>query len=393
MQEPTKLIHAGRAPFENNGILNPPIYNASTILFPTYEAFMGRGAQANPRMRYGRGGTPTMLAAEQALCALECADHCRVVPSGLAAVSLVLLSFAQAGQHILVADNCYEPTRLLGNGLFKRLGIEFRYFDPLIGGDIDRLLSDDTALVFMESPGSLSFELTDIPAIVKACKARNIPTAIDNTWSAGIYLKPLTMGVDVSLQAATKYISGSSDLMMGMVVFNEGAFSDQIIKCWAALGAVPAPDVMFGVMRGLRSLPVRLDYHQKAGLEIANWLESHPLVKQVIHPALPSHPQHQLWKRDFSGASGLFSIMLDAKDDAKDQAGLARMLDGMRYFKMGFSWGGYESLITPYTLNDHNRSHLHAPASGQCLRLHIGQEGIEDLKQDLQDGLDRYHQG
>lgn len=385
MRDKTKLIHAGRKPFENKGILNPPVYHASTILFEDLAGLEGKGENGKTRMRYGRAGTPTMLAVEEAICALEGGDECRTVPSGLAAITLVILSLAKQGQHILVSDSAYEPTRRLGAGLLKRLGIGMRFFDPKIGAGIESLIDENTGLVFLESPGSLTFELNDIPAIVKICKAKNIPTAIDNTWSAGVYLKPLSLGVDVSLQAATKYISGNSDLMMGIVTMKSGKVADMINQTWYEMGSVASPDTMFGVMRGLRSLNVRLNYHQAAGFEIANWLETLPEVAAVIHPGLPSHPQHELWKRDFTGASSLFSIVMHEKNHDK----LTAMLNGMHYFKMGFSWGGYESLVTAFDLS-HNRTASKWPYAGNAIRLHVGQEDIDDLKEDLLAGFERW---
>ena len=385
MHEKTKLIHVGRDPQANQGIVNPPVCHASTILCDDYDIFAQKQGQANPRMTYGRSCTPTMLSCEKAMASLEGGDDSRLTPSGLSAITLILMAMAEQGKHILATDNCYYPTRGLGNGLFKRLGIEFRYFDPTIGSGIEALLSKDTGLVFMETPGSLSFEMTDIEAVVTACKARNIPTAIDNTWGAGLYLKPLEMGVDLSMQAATKYVSGASDMLMGFVAFKHGEIGERIHDTWQQMGAVPGPDVMFSAMRGLRSMAVRLNYHHHVGIEMAQWLEQQPQVEAVLHPALPSHPQHDLWKRDFTGAASLFSFVLKTED----QKAVKAMVEGMEYFKMGYSWGGYESLITPFSLKG-IRSETRWPYQGTGIRVHIGQESLEDLKQDLYDALQRW---
>ena len=386
MQEETKLIHAGRHPDQQSGMVNPPIHATSTIIFPDYASMQGKSDSWNARMRYGRAATPTMLAAEAGLAALEHAHDCRLTPSGLAAIFLCLMSFAEQGKNFLISDSCYEPTRKLGNGIFAKLGVEFRYFNPNVGADIEALMDEHTALVFMESPGSLTFELQDIPAIVEICKQRNIPTAIDNTWASGWYLKPLNMGVDVSLQSATKYIGGASDLLMGFVAYNDGEIGRKIEDTWLEMGSIPGPEVMNSAMRGLRSMPMRLNHHQAAGLHMAEWLEQDDRVAAVIHPAFTSHPQHHIWKRDFSGSCGLFSIVLK---DKKTDLALANMLDPMRWFKMGYSWGGYESLILPVDLQG-KRSISSWTHAGQIIRLHIGQENLEDLKQDLHEALNRW---
>jgi len=384
MKKDTLLAHAGRDPEANYGIINPPVYHASTVVFPTLAALEESEKDPFTGVTYGRFGTPTTFALEEAVAALEGGYRAIAVPSGLAAVVASLIAFAGAGDHVLVADNVYGPTRQrVCDLILARMGVEVTYYDPLVGADIARLMRDNTRVVFLESPGSLTFELQDVPAIAAAAKARGAVVVMDNTWATPLYFKPLAHGVDISIQAATKYIVGHADAMLGVITTTEEHF-ETVKRTAHALGHAAAPDDCYLALRGLRTLAVRLARHQETGLALARWLEGRPEVARVLHPALPDDPGHSLWKRDFTGACGLFSIVL--KDFPK--SAVAAMLDGLELFAMGFSWGGYESLILlvyPETV----RSAVPWTASGPTLRLHAGLEDVQDLIADLERGLER----
>ena len=384
MKKDTLLAHAGRDPEANYGIINPPVYHASTVVFPTLAALEESEKDPFTGVTYGRFGTPTTFALEEAVAALEGGYRAVAVPSGLAAIAASLIAFVVTGDHVLVADNVYGPTRQrVCDLILARMGVEVTYYDPLVGADIARLMRDTTRVVFLESPGSLTFELQDVPAIAAAAKARGAVVVMDNTWATPLYFKPLAHGVDISIQAATKYIVGHADAMLGVITTTEEHF--QTVKTMAhALGHAAAPDDCYLALRGLRTLAVRLARHQETGLALARWLEGRPEVARVLHPALPDDPGHSLWKRDFTGACGLFSIVL--KDFPK--SAVAAMLDGLELFAMGFSWGGYESLILlvdPEAV----RSAVPWTASGPTLRLHAGLEDVQDLTADLERGFER----
>ena len=384
MKKDTLLAHAGRDPEANYGIINPPVYHASTVVFPTLAALEESEKDPFTGVTYGRFGTPTTFALEEAVAALEGGYRAVAVPSGLAAIAASLIAFVVTGDHVLVADNVYGPTRQrVCDLILARMGVEVTYYDPLVGADIARLMRDNTRVVFLESPGSLTFELQDVPAIAAAAKARGAVVVMDNTWATPLYFKPLAHGVDISIQAATKYIVGHADAMLGVITTTEEHF--QTVKTMAhALGHAAAPDDCYLALRGLRTLAVRLARHQETGLALARWLEGRPEVARVLHPALPDDPGHSLWKRDFTGACGLFGIVL--KDFPK--SAVAAMLDGLELFAMGFSWGGYESLILlvdPEAV----RSAVPWTASGPTLRLHAGLEDVQDLTADLERGFER----
>ena len=393
MKRKTDLVITGRDPFSQSGIVNPAVYHASTILFKSLAHMEQRESdrsEAADRMRYGRYGTPTLLALEEALCTLEQADGCRALPSGLGAITLTVLAFAEAGTHMLFSDSVYGPTRKLANGLLKRCGVECEFYDPTIGAGIEKLVRPTTRLIFMESPGSLTFEVIDVPAVCEVAKRHNIPTAIDNTWSGGYYFHPLAIGVDVSIQAGTKYVTGHSDTMLGFCCYADrsvGGVSimERMEQTWHDIGMPPGPDVAYMGQRGLRTMAVRIEAHQAAAFKVAHYLEAHPAVKQVLHPGLESHPQHAIWKRDFTGASGLFSFIL--KDDLSREK-LAAFVDNMVLFHMGYSWGGYESLIIPFDPCP-VRTVTEADQSGQAFRLNIGLEDVDDLIEDLRQGIAR----
>jgi cysteine-S-conjugate beta-lyase len=377
--EETRLLSLGRDPSAQHGFVNTPIYRGSTVLFPTVEALQ----RYDQEYTYGRRGTPTVRALEAAMAALEGGARSWVVPSGLAAVTAVLVAFTSAGDHILIADSVYQPTRRVADRLIARFGVSVTYYDPLIGAGIAGLITDRTRLVLAESPGSQTFEIQDIPAIAAACRARGVWLAVDNTWSGGLYHKPLALGADISIMAATKYIVGHADAMLGLVTVNERA-APFMQRAHEDLGLCAGPEDCFLGLRGLRTLAVRLERHRASALDVAAWLEQQPQVARVLHPALPSHPGHAIWSRDFSGSSGLFSVILHPVS----KAALATMLDGLVLFGMGYSWGGYESLVVPFDATSYRTATKWA-AGGPALRLHIGLDNPQDLKLDLAAGLDR----
>jgi cystathionine beta-lyase len=375
----TRLVHAGREPARYHGFVNTPIYRGSTILFPTVAAL-----EANAQdFTYGRLGTPTVKALEEAICELEDGHRTLLTPSGLSAIVTALLAFVSSGDELLVSDSVYRPTRRFCDSVLKRLGVKIIYYDPLIGGGIASLITKKTKAVFAESPGSQTFEVQDIPAIAKAAHEAGAVLILDNTWATPLFFKSFAHGADVSIHAATKYIVGHADAMLGAVTATEAA-SRAIVKTHEELGLCPGPEDVYLGLRGLRSLGVRLERHQKSALEMARWLAERPEVARVIHPGLPSDPGHAIWKRDFTGSSGLFSIVL--KPVAHDR--LAAMLDGLSLFGMGYSWGGFESLIIPFDPRDY-RSATEWQADGPALRLHIGLEDVDDLKADLDAGFAR----
>ncbi len=372
---PTLLAHRGRAGSSDFGAVNPPVYHASTILFDSYEDIINnRGA-----FTYGRRGTPTTKALEDVISSLENADGTLLVPSGLAACTLTLLALCKQGDHVLVPDNAYESTRSFSQKVLPDFGIEAEIYDPTIK-DISPLIRDNTALIFLESPGSQTFEVMDLQMIIKIAQENNILTAMDNTWASPLFCKPLDMGIDVSVQSATKYVSGHADCLLGYVSAHQNVYN-RLKRMYGLLGLCVGPDDVALTLRGVRTLDVRLKRHQESALKIARWLEQQEQVLRVHHPALESHPQHHLWKRDFTGSGGLFAIELNPCREAQ----IAAMLDDMSLFGMGYSWGGYESLMIPVILLREL-----GPARGPLLRLHIGLEDVEDLLEDLSEGFKRF---
>jgi cysteine-S-conjugate beta-lyase len=375
----TRLVHAGREPARQHGFVNTPIYRGSTVLFPTVAAL-----EANDQaFTYGRSGTPTVRALEEAIAELEGGHRTLLTPSGLSAIATALIAFVAAGDEVLVVDSIYRPARRFCDHVLSRLGVKITYYDPLIGGRIERLITKQTKVVFTESPGSQSFEVQDIPAIAAAAHAAGAVVILDNTWATPLYFKSFAHGADVSIQAATKYIVGHADAMLGAITATEQA-SRAVERAHEDLGLCPGPEDVYLGLRGLRSLGVRLERHQKSALELARWLAGRPEVARVLHPVLPDDPGHALWKRDFTGASGLFSIVLKPVPREK----LAAMLDGLSLFGMGYSWGGFESLILPFDPSAY-RTATKWTAEGPALRLHVGLEDVEDLKADLEAGFTR----
>ena len=375
----TRLAHAGREPARQHGFVNTPIYRGSTVIFPTVAAL-----EANDQaFTYGRLGTPTVRALEEAIAELEGGHRTLLTPSGLSAIATSLLAFLAAGDELLIVDSVYRPARRFCDNVLKRLGVTITYYDPRIGAAIARLITKKTKVVFTESPGSQTFEVQDIPAIAEAAHAAGAVVILDNTWATPLYFKPFAQGTDVSIQAATKYIGGHADIMLGSIAMNEKTLG-VVAKTHEDLGLCVGPDDVYLGLRGLRSLGVRLARHQQSALEIARWLAERPEVARVIHPGLPSDPGHTLWKRDFTGSSGLFSIVLKPVPPER----LAAMLDGLSLFGMGYSWGGFESLILPFDPRAY-RSATQWQAEGPALRLHIGLEDVDDLKVDLDAGFAR----
>jgi cystathionine beta-lyase len=375
----TRLVVAGRDPASQHGFVNPPVYHASTVLYPNAADLVAHRA----RYQYGRRGTPTSEALENAIRELEGPDCAGVslLPSGAAAIATALLAVVRAGGHVLVSDNVYRPTRVFCDTILKRLGIATTYYDPLIGEGIAALFTPDTQAVFTEAPGSQSFEMQDVPAIAAVARARGAAVIMDNTWATSLFFRAFEKGVDLSVQAGTKYIGGHSDLMLGTVSAN-AAFWPKLKETVATFGLCVGPDDIYLALRGLRTLAVRLDRHQQSALAIARWLEGRPEVLRVLHPALDSDPGHALWKRDFLGASGLFSVILKPAPEAAVHA----LLNALTLFGLGYSWGGYESLVIAFDCSGYRTATRWTPG-GPALRLHVGLEDVGDLIADLERGF------
>jgi cystathionine beta-lyase len=383
MKKDTLLVHRGRKPKENFGIVNPPVYHASTVTFPTLEEFQAKPKRAFDGVLYGRTGTPTTFALESAVNALYGGHETIAVSSGLAAISVTMMALLEAGDHALVADNVYAPTRLrTSDTLLKRSGVDVTYFDPQ--QPIAEHLKPETKVVFIESPGSMTFEMIDVGAVAAEAKAAGALVVMDNTWATALLFQPFNHGVDVIVEAATKYIGGHTDIMLGVITVSTEEQFQRIKYTANAMGNCPGPDDCYLGLRGLRTLSVRLERHQKNAIKVAEWLQSRPEVERVLYPALKDDPGHDLWKRDFSGASGLFSIIL--KDVSRDA--VAAMVDGLELFAIGASWGGYESLMIPNVMAN-VRTATEWSAAGPSLRLHIGLEDPDDLIEDLEKGFAR----
>ncbi|WP_253201107.1 cystathionine beta-lyase [Sphingomonas quercus] len=381
----TRLAGAGRRPEWTGGVVNPPVWRASTILFDDCADLDAKSSRnRDGELYYGRRGTPTQWALADALTELEPgAAGTMLYPSGVAAVAGALLSVLKPGDELLLVDSCYQPTRAFAQNILAPMGVATRFYDPLVGAGIAELFTDKTRAVFMESPGSLTFEVQDVPAICAAARARGIVTLIDNTWATPLLLPAIALGVDLSIIACTKYIVGHSDVMLGSVTAT-APYYKRLRMVAQSLGQHVGPDDAWLALRGLRTLGVRLRQHQEGGLAVAQWLATRPEVARVLHPALPDCPGHDLWRRDFGGASGLFSFVLR---DA-DAAARARLIDGLALFGIGFSWGGYESLALPVDPAP-LRSAVRWEAGGPAVRLHIGLEDPADLIADLDAGLRR----
>lgn len=376
----TQITQLGRDPAQQSGFVNTPVYRGSTVVFPTVSDIENNRAEFN----YGTAGTPTIANLENAWTQLAGAAGTVLSPSGLGAIALALFTTLKSGDHLLMPDSVYKPTRLFCAGMLAKMGIETTYYDPQIGSDIETLFRPNTTTLFLESPGSQSFEIQDIPAMTALAKRRNIATILDNTWATPIFFKAHEHGCDLSVEAGTKYLGGHSDLLMGIVSANE-QWWPKLREAYDLMAMLPGAEDCFLALRGLRTMHLRLKEAEKRGLEMAHWLKSRPEVLKVLHPAFPDCPGHEFWKRDFLGASGLFSIILRPE---YTKAGVDDMLDNMSIFAMGYSWGGFESLIIPFNCANYRTVTQWQPG-GLALRLQIGLEDVSDLQTDLAEGFER----
>jgi cysteine-S-conjugate beta-lyase len=374
----TEVILAGRDPFEQHGFVNTPIYRGSTVLSRTVADFTGKKG----RYVYGRRGTPTTEALAKAITALEGGAGTALTSSGLSAITTALMAVSRSGDHVLVADTVYGPTRHFCDTILSGYGVEVSYFDPLAGAAIEDRFQANTRAVFLESPGSLSFEMQDVPAIADIAHKRDAAVLMDNTWATPVYFRPHDFGVDLSIQAGTKYLGGHADANLGTISAT-AQYWPKVKETAGTLGLNPGPEDVFLMLRGLRTLAVRLDRHMESGLKVAQWLKQRPEVAHVLHPALPSHPQHAIWKRDFKGACGLFSIVLKPHP----QAAVNTFIESLELFGIGASWGGYESLVIPFDCTKIRTATEWNPG-GPTVRLHIGLEDPDDLIDDLKRGLE-----
>ena len=388
MKRETGLTNLGRS---HVGFVNPPVVRGSTVVFENleeYEASLDVDLKDGPYI-YGLISTPTERALESALAELDSAAGAVVVGSGLAAISVVLMSGISAGDHILMTDTCYGPTRILCDGILKRLGVEAEYYDPHLSRQghpgIETLFRENTRMVYMESPGSRTFEMQDVPAIAAACRARGITSVVDNTWATPLGFRPTEHGVDIVIHALTKYVGGHSDLLLGGITTRDRETWDRVKQTAVELGHGCSPDDAALGLRGLRSLAARLDRHERTGFELARWLEQHPAVKRVMHPGLPGDPGHEIWNRDFDRATGLFGVVLHPVDPERFRS----MIDGMTLFRLGYSWGGFESLLIPLDERRGVRTASKWDEDGIVIRISAGLEDPADLIADLSAGLDR----
>ena len=387
MKRETKIVSVGRDKKWSKGVINPPVFRASTVVFDTIEEMRhATKHRANGEMFYGRRGTPTHFAFQAAIAELEGGVGTALYPSGSAAISGALLSFLKAGDHLLMVDTAYEPTRDLCDKLLKGFGIETTYYDPLIGDGIEALIRPNTKVLFLESPGSITLEVQDVPTLSTIAHKHNLVVMLDNTWASPINCRPFELGVDISIQAATKYIVGHSDVMLGTATANQ-AHWDQLRENSYLMGQCTSADDIYLASRGLRTLGVRMAQHEKNGLEVANWLATRPEVDHLRHPAFDTCPGHKFFKRDFSASNGLFSFVLK-RGNIK---AITAFVENMQHFKMGFSWGGYESLILGVFGIDKLRTATQWDSSKPLIRLHVGLENPEDLIKDLEAGFARYN--
>lgn len=376
----TRLTQLGRDPAKQMGFVNGPVYRGSTVVYPTMDDLNNRRST----FTYGTDGTPTIRDLENAWTSLTGGAGTVLSPSGLGSIALALLTTLKSGDHLLMPDSVYSPSRTFCNQFLTKMNVETTYYDPMIGENIRSLIKDNTTVLFLESPGSQTFEVQDIPLLTSIAKEHDITTIIDNTWATPLFFDAHKHGCDLSIEAGTKYLSGHSDLLLGMISANEKWWKP-LHSTYDLFAMLPGAEDCFLALRGLRTLHIRLKEAEQRALDIAHWLQEQPEVAKVLHPAFPDCPGHEIWKRDFTGSSGLFSIVLQPEFT---KAGLANMLDNMSLFSMGFSWGGFESLVIPFDCTTY-RTATHWSPNGLTLRLQIGLESIDDLKADLRAGLDR----
>jgi cystathionine beta-lyase len=383
MKKDTLLAHAGRAPEKFEGMVNTPVFRTSTVIFPTLEEYEKRAGDDYKSVRYGRHGTPTTFALEEAIARMEGGYQAVVLPSGLAAIAAAISAFVRTGDHLLVSDSVYAPTRNFCERRLRVNGVEVEYYDPLIAGSIVKLFRPNTKAVFCESPGSLTFEVQDIPAIAEAAHARGLVVLADNTWGTPYFFPSFERGVDVSIHSATKYIVGHSDVMMGAIVTSEKHWVT-VRRTVADYGYSVSPEDCYLALRGFRTIGVRMKQQMANALKVARWLRSRPEVKRVIYPALETDPGHALWKRDFEGAAALFSFVLDGVDEKT----AAAFVNALKLFSIGSSWGGYESLVVIARIVPYRTATRWNPG-GPTIRLHIGLEDPDDLIADLEQAFAR----
>ena len=376
----TRLTSAGRKPREQFGFVNTPIYRGSTVLFPTYADLQARTGPYS----YGTHGTPTVRALEEAWSELAGSETTVLTPSGLAAITVALLAAVKAGDHILVMDSVYRPTRIFCDSVLARMGVTTTYFDPMLGAEVAALVRENTSVLFLEAPGSQSFEVPDLPAYVAVARERDLCTILDNTWATPLFLPPHAAGIDMAAEAGTKYLSGHSDLLLGLTSAN-AKWAARLRATFDAFSMITGPEDAFLGLRGLRTLELRLREAQAQGLAMARWLGERPEVARVLHPAFASCPGHDFWARDFLGSTGLFSVILEPGPTPA----LAALLDGLELFGMGYSWGGYESLVVPFDCAPYRSATRWAPG-GPGLRFSIGLEDAGDLQADLDAGFARW---
>ena len=379
----TAVTHLGRDPRRHLGAVNTPVYRATTILFDTVADLERAERGEYPGLTYGLHGLPTVRDLQAAFAALEGAHAALAVPSGLAAITLAFLALVEPGDHVLITDAAYGPTRRFCENHLRRLGVEVSYYDPLAGATIERDFKPNTRIVFVESPGSLTFEVQDVPAIAEVSHRHGALVVMDNTWATPLGFPAFARGADMTVHAGTKYLGGHSDVLVGLIACNEATYA-RLFRLWTDVGVAASADDCFLALRGLRTLAVRLQRHTQSALAIAQWLGARPEVAEVIFPAWPGSRGHELWQRDYTGACGLFGVVLRPAVKARVDA----MLDGMRLFKMGWSWGGFESLVIP-ARPQRNRTVTRWQAAGPYLRLHVGLEDVEDLIADLEQGFTR----
>jgi cysteine-S-conjugate beta-lyase len=375
----SRLVHLGRDSEANFGFVNIPAFRGSTVLFPDVETMKG----ANQRYTYGTHGTPTTDALCEAWSELSGAAGTVLVPSGLFAIIAALMTALGSGDHLLMTDAAYQPARIYANTILKRGGVETTFYDPAIGAGIGALMRDNTRAIFVEAPGSQSLEMQDVPAIAAVAREKGVCVIMDNTWATPLFFSSHAHGVDMAVEAGTKYLSGHSDLLLGLVSAN-AAWFPRLHKMVDTLAVLPGPEDVYLALRGLRTMELRLREAERQALALAHWLEARTEVKRIVHPAFPDHPGHEIWKRDFTGSSGLFTIVLHPVSDRA----VAAMLDGLELFGMGYSWGGFESLVTHFDCSKY-RTATHWAPGGPTLRFSVGLEDIEDLKEDLDRGFAR----